>query len=166
MRVIAHHLGMRGVEIGAQLARRVRMPGNLVEVDPDVVQFVHRPAHNRRGRQAICDRTRRAAPDSHAPPRGTWRWPAGERLRNFTIVATLPNEPSAELRDRMSVVLTPEGDQPGSTRSPRTRPSSKLCFALSGWGDDVLAADRQQDYALRARKRHRALGRGARADPG
>jgi hypothetical protein len=36
------HLGMCGVEVGAQLNRCVRMPGNLVEVDADVVQFVQR----------------------------------------------------------------------------------------------------------------------------
>ena len=46
----SHHLGMCGVEVGAQFARRVCMLGDLVEVDADAVQFVHRPAHNPRGR--------------------------------------------------------------------------------------------------------------------
>ena len=77
---------------------------------------VHHPAHNRRGRQAMCDRTRRPAPDSHAPSRETRRSPTGEWVRSFTIVATSPNEPCAELHDRMPVILKPEGDQPGSAK--------------------------------------------------
>jgi len=39
----SHHLGMCGVEVGAQFARRVCMPGDLVEVDADAVQFVIAP---------------------------------------------------------------------------------------------------------------------------
>jgi putative SOS response-associated peptidase YedK len=71
------------------------------------------------GRQAMCE--------SHSPYRRLITTPhlvaltGGERLRSFTIVATLPNEPSAEPRDRMSGVLKPEDDQAGSARSPRTR---------------------------------------------
>jgi len=34
---------MCGVEVGAQFARRVCMPGDLVEVDADAVQFVIAP---------------------------------------------------------------------------------------------------------------------------
>jgi putative SOS response-associated peptidase YedK len=37
--------------------------------------------------------------------RETWRSPAGERVRSFTIVTTTPNELCAELHDRMPVVL-------------------------------------------------------------
>ena len=48
----------------------------------------------------------------------TWRSPAGERIRSFTIVTTTPNELCAELHNRMPVVLKPQawplwlGEQP------------------------------------------------------
>jgi len=38
----------------------------------------------------------------------TWRSPAGERVRSFTIVTTAPNALLAELHDRMPVILAPE----------------------------------------------------------
>jgi putative SOS response-associated peptidase YedK len=38
----------------------------------------------------------------------TWRSPAGERIRSFTIVTTTPNELCAELHNRMPVILKPE----------------------------------------------------------
>ncbi len=40
--------------------------------------------------------------------RETWRSPAGERIRSFTIITTRPNELCAELHDRMPVVLKPD----------------------------------------------------------
>jgi putative SOS response-associated peptidase YedK len=52
----------------------------------------------------------------------TWRSPAGERLRSFTIVTTKPNELCAELHNRMPVVLKPDvwpvwlGEQPADVR--------------------------------------------------
>jgi putative SOS response-associated peptidase YedK len=48
----------------------------------------------------------------------TWRSPAGERIRSFTIITTPPNELCAELHNRMPAVLKPEawplwlGEQP------------------------------------------------------
>ncbi len=48
----------------------------------------------------------------------TWRSPAGERIRSFTIITTKPNELCAELHNRMPVVLKPAvwplwlGEQP------------------------------------------------------
>jgi putative SOS response-associated peptidase YedK len=48
----------------------------------------------------------------------TWRSPAGERIRSFTIITTQPNELCAELHNRMPVVLKPQawplwlGEQP------------------------------------------------------
>src|SRR6266850_4492756 len=48
----------------------------------------------------------------------TWRSPAGERIRSFTIITTTPNELRAELHNRMPVVLKPQawplwlGEQP------------------------------------------------------
>jgi putative SOS response-associated peptidase YedK len=38
----------------------------------------------------------------------TWRSPAGERIRSFTIITTPPNELCAELHNRMPAVLKPE----------------------------------------------------------
>jgi putative SOS response-associated peptidase YedK len=38
----------------------------------------------------------------------TWRSPAGEHVRSFTIITTRPNELCAELHNRMPVVLKPE----------------------------------------------------------
>src|SRR5260370_34351048 len=37
----------------------------------------------------------------------TWRSPAGERIRSFTILTTRPNELCAELHNRLPVVLQP-----------------------------------------------------------
>ena len=37
-----------------------------------------------------------------------WRSPAGEWIRSFAIVTTVPNELCAELHNRMPVVLKPE----------------------------------------------------------
>jgi putative SOS response-associated peptidase YedK len=34
----------------------------------------------------------------------TWRSPAGERIRSFTIITSTPNELCAELHNRMPVV--------------------------------------------------------------
>ena len=36
-----------------------------------------------------------------------WRSPAGERVRSFTIITTVPNGLCAELHNRMPVVLKP-----------------------------------------------------------
>jgi len=38
----------------------------------------------------------------------TWRSPAGERVRSFTIITTTPNELCAELHNRMPVVVSPD----------------------------------------------------------
>jgi putative SOS response-associated peptidase YedK len=48
----------------------------------------------------------------------TWRSPAGERIRSFSIITTQPNELCAELHNRMPAVLKPDawpawlGEQP------------------------------------------------------
>jgi putative SOS response-associated peptidase YedK len=50
----------------------------------------------------------------------SWRSPAGERIRSFTIITTPPNELCAELHNRMPAVLKPEawplwlGEQPAA----------------------------------------------------
>jgi putative SOS response-associated peptidase YedK len=37
----------------------------------------------------------------------SWRSPAGETVLSFVIITTQPNEPCAELHDRMPVILGP-----------------------------------------------------------
>jgi putative SOS response-associated peptidase YedK len=52
----------------------------------------------------------------------TWRSPAGERIRSFSIITTPPNELCAELHNRMPAVLKPEmwpawlGEEPATVR--------------------------------------------------
>jgi putative SOS response-associated peptidase YedK len=57
----------------------------------------------------------------------TWRSPAGERIRSFTIITTRPNELCAELHNRMPAVLKPAPGRFGSGRSRRRRPRSRPC---------------------------------------
>jgi putative SOS response-associated peptidase YedK len=51
-----------------------------------------------------------------------WRSPAGEWVRSFAIITTIPNELCAELHNRMPVVLKPAGwpawlgEQPATVR--------------------------------------------------
>jgi putative SOS response-associated peptidase YedK len=80
----------------------------------------------------------------------TWRSPAGERVRSFAIITTMPNELCAELHNRMPVVLKPEG-WPATQLHPRSTPAShgrppRGCAALlssSEWG----AAPRCRHFA-------------------
>jgi putative SOS response-associated peptidase YedK len=58
----------------------------------------------------------------------TWRSPAGERIRSFTIITTPPNELCAKLHNRMPVVLKPEGGRCGSAKSRLSWHRSKPCW--------------------------------------
>ena len=55
----------------------------------------------------------------------SWRSPAGERIRSFTIITTPPNELCAELHNRMPAALNPHawpmwlGEQPAD--APRLK---------------------------------------------
>jgi hypothetical protein len=61
--------------------------------------------------------------------RETWRSPAGERVRSFTIVTTTPNELCAELHDRMPVVLNSAAMRGDRTRSlTRMEAPPRSCF--------------------------------------
>jgi hypothetical protein len=54
-----------------------------------------------RGRQAaLCDCAEGSATDAHGRVWETWRSPAGERIRSFTIITTKPNKLCAELHNR------------------------------------------------------------------
>jgi putative SOS response-associated peptidase YedK len=68
----------------------------------------------------------------------TWRSPAGERVRSFTIITTVPNELCAELHNRMPVVLKPNawlvwlGEEPADV--PQLRPclsDEMICWPVS-----------------------------------
>jgi hypothetical protein len=61
--------------------------------------------------------------------RETWRSPAGERVRSFTIVTTTPNELCAELHDRIPVVLNSAAMRGDRTRSlTRMEAPPRSCF--------------------------------------
>jgi putative SOS response-associated peptidase YedK len=55
----------------------------------------------------------------------SWRSPAGERVRSFTIVTTTPNELCAELHNRMPVVLKPPACRRGLAKIQPTCRSSR-----------------------------------------
>jgi putative SOS response-associated peptidase YedK len=56
----------------------------------------------------------------------TWRSPAGERVRSFTIITTAPNALLADLHDRMPVILAPDnwpawlGETPSDPEYPKS----------------------------------------------
>jgi putative SOS response-associated peptidase YedK len=63
---------------------------------------------------------------------GLWekcRSPADERVRSFAIVTTVPNELSAELHNRMPVVLAPEGWPVWLGEEPAHLPQLKALLA-------------------------------------
>ena len=60
----------------------------------------------------------------------TWRSPAGERIRSFTIITTTPNKLRAELHNRMPVVLKPETWPVWLGEQPADVPSSRRCSPL------------------------------------
>jgi putative SOS response-associated peptidase YedK len=59
----------------------------------------------------------------------TWRSPAGERIRSFTIATTTPNELCAELHNRMPVMLKPERWPAWLGEGPATVPDLKAMLA-------------------------------------
>ena len=77
----------------------------------------------------------------------TWRSPAGERIRSFTIITTTPNELRAELHNRMPVVLKPEtwpvwlGEQPADV--------PQLKALLAPWVEETTR-ERTQEVRLEA----------------
>jgi putative SOS response-associated peptidase YedK len=58
-----------------------------------------------------------------------WRSPAGERIRSFAIVTTLPNELCAERHNRMPVVLAPEACLAWLGEEPVDQPRLKAVLA-------------------------------------
>ena len=57
--------------------------------------------------------------------------PAGERVRSFTIVTTVPNELRAELHNRMPVILKPQCGHYGSVKRRPACRSSTRCSRLT-----------------------------------
>ena len=58
----------------------------------------------------------------------TWRSPAGERIKSFTIFTTTPNELCAELHNRMPVVLSPQAWPVWLGEQPATVGDLKRCW--------------------------------------
>jgi putative SOS response-associated peptidase YedK len=59
----------------------------------------------------------------------TWRSPAGERIRSFTIITTKPNELCAQLHNRMPAVLKPEAWPVWLGEEPADLPQLKALLA-------------------------------------
>ena len=59
----------------------------------------------------------------------TWRSPAGERIRSFSIITTPPNELCAELHNRMPAVLKPEMWPAWLGEEPAAAPDLKAMLA-------------------------------------
>jgi len=59
----------------------------------------------------------------------SWRSPAGERIRSFTIATTTPNELCAELHNRMPVVLEPAAWPAWLGEEPMDLPRLKALLA-------------------------------------
>ena len=57
-----------------------------------------------------------------------WRSPAGEWIRSFAIITTVPNELCAELHNRMPVVLKPDRWRVWSAKISPMHPRSKRCW--------------------------------------
>jgi putative SOS response-associated peptidase YedK len=58
-----------------------------------------------------------------------WRSPAGERVRSFTIITTVPNGLCAELHNRMPVVLKPNAWPVWLGEEPANVPQLKALLA-------------------------------------
>jgi putative SOS response-associated peptidase YedK len=58
----------------------------------------------------------------------TWRSPAGETVRSFTIITTTPNALCAEIHDRMPVILKPETCRLGSARNRTAYQRLRECW--------------------------------------
>jgi putative SOS response-associated peptidase YedK len=67
----------------------------------------------------------------------TWRSPAGERVRSFTIVTTTPNKLCAELHNRMPVILKPADWPAWLGETPADVPQLKAMLAPCA-GDDMI----------------------------
>ena len=82
----------------------------------------------------------------------TWRFPAGERIRSFTIITTQPNTLCAELHNRMPAVLKPEAWPVRLGEQPADVPQVKALLAPYPFrGHDLLAGER----ARRQRQKQR-----------
>jgi hypothetical protein len=82
----------------------------------------------------------------------TWRSPAGERIRSFTIVTTTPNELCAELHNRMPVVLKPQAWPVWLGEEPADLPQLKALLAPYPSDEMMLAGER----ACRQRQEQRS----------
>ena len=72
--------------------------------------------------------------------------PAGERVRSFTIVTTVPNELCAELHSRMPLILKPRCRHYGSVKRRPACRSQGAARALTVGRNDLLAGERARRH--------------------
>src|ERR1700731_610456 len=87
---------------------------------------------------ALRDRAGQPASDGRGRLWETWRSPAGERIRSFTIVTTVPNELCARLHNRMPVVLKPSVWPVWLGEEPVDLPLLKALLAVPSPADDMV----------------------------
>jgi hypothetical protein len=75
---------------------------------PGITSITFRVEEEHDGQAALRNRTGQSPADGHGRVVGTWRSPAGERIRSFTIITATPNELCAEQHNLRPVVLKPE----------------------------------------------------------
>ena len=85
----------------------------------------------------------------------TWRSPAGERVRSFTIVTTAANPLLAEIHDRMPVILSPDhwplwlGEEPADPEELKALLVPYPAEGLTIWPVDKRVSDvKNKDPAL------------------
>jgi len=82
----------------------------------------------------------------------TWRSPAGERIRSFTIITTTPNELCAELHNRMPVVLKPQawpawlGEQPADVPQLKALLAPYPSHAMICWPVSARVGNVKNNY--------------------
>jgi len=70
----------------------------------------------------------------------TWRSPAQEKVRSFTIITTTPNELCAEVHNRMPVILPPETwSEWLAEEGGRRGGAQEIARAIPGRADDHMA---------------------------
>jgi putative SOS response-associated peptidase YedK len=84
-------------------------------------------AQNRDREAALCARARRIM--ALAGLWENWRSPAGEWVRSFAIVTTVPNQLCAEIHNRMPVILKPDAWPAWLAEEPADQPELKALLA-------------------------------------
>src|SRR3984957_3905390 len=94
-------------------------------------------AQNRDREAALCARARRSRHHGARGFVGKLALPAGEWVRSFAIVTTVPNQLCAEIHNRMPVILKPDAWPPWLGEEPADEPQLKTLLAPSP-ADDMI----------------------------